>query len=129
VGSRGHGKSRAEPTTAIALSAAVDTSFDDAVTDDRKALAHHVFGVLSEIDVEATLKVGLGQHMEDHLIRGRWPTSREPGPGALADAVTGLLQEALPEVSGAHRDGAGNVERVARPRRQRLVSRTCSVLP
>jgi uncharacterized protein (DUF302 family) len=54
----------------IALSTALHTSFDDAVSRTRKALAEQGFGVLTEIDVKATLKANLGEDMEDYLILG-----------------------------------------------------------
>ena len=54
----------------IALSTEMNTSFDDAVQRTRKALADQGFGVLTEIDVKATLKEKLGEDMEDYLILG-----------------------------------------------------------
>jgi uncharacterized protein (DUF302 family) len=54
----------------LALSTTLHTSFDDAVTRTRKALAEQQFGVLTEIDVKATLKAKLGEDMENYLILG-----------------------------------------------------------
>jgi uncharacterized protein (DUF302 family) len=54
----------------IALSTTLHTSFDDAVARTREALAEQGFGVLTEIDVKATLKAKLGQDIEDYLILG-----------------------------------------------------------
>ena len=54
----------------IALSTMLHTSFDDAVRRTREALAEHGFGVLTEIDVKATLKAKLDLDMEDYLILG-----------------------------------------------------------
>jgi len=53
-----------------ALSTTLDTSFDDAVERTRAALSEQGFGVLTEIDVKATLKAKLGEDMEDYLILG-----------------------------------------------------------
>lgn len=47
-----------------------DTSFDEAVTRTREALSEQGFGVLTEIDVTATLKAKLGEDMERYLILG-----------------------------------------------------------
>src|SRR5690606_23623200 len=46
------------------------TTFQDAVERTRKALADQGFGVLTEIDMKATLKAKLGEDMEDYLILG-----------------------------------------------------------
>ena len=54
----------------LALSTTLHTSFADAVDRTRKALADQGFGVLTEIDMKATLKAKLGEDMEDYLILG-----------------------------------------------------------
>ncbi|ORV87519.1 ABC transporter [Mycobacterium interjectum] len=54
----------------LAISIPLQTSFDDAVAKTRAALAEQGFGVLTEIDVKATLKAKLGHDMEDYLILG-----------------------------------------------------------
>ena len=54
----------------IALSTALHTTFADAVSRTRDALAEQGFGVLTEIDMKATLKAKLGEDMEDYLILG-----------------------------------------------------------
>lgn len=54
----------------IALSTTLHTSFEDAVRRTREALAEQGFGVLTEIDVKATLKAKLNEDMEDYLILG-----------------------------------------------------------
>src|SRR5690606_19377368 len=50
--------------------ATLRTSFDDAVERTRKALSEQGFGVLTEIDMKATLKAKLGENMEDYVILG-----------------------------------------------------------
>lgn len=50
----------------IALSTALQTSFADAVTRTRDALAQQGFGVLTEIDMKAKLD----EDMEDYVILG-----------------------------------------------------------
>ena len=47
-----------------ALSTTLHTTFEDAVARTRKALADQGFGVLTEIDMKATLKAKLGEDME-----------------------------------------------------------------
>lgn len=54
----------------IALSTSLKTSFDDAVARTRDALSQQGFGVLTEIDVKATLKNKLDEDMENYLILG-----------------------------------------------------------
>ncbi|MFY1599601.1 DUF302 domain-containing protein, partial [Micromonospora sp. WMMD737] len=54
----------------FALSTVLHTSFDDAVSRTREALAGQGFGVLTEIDMQATLKAKLGEEMEKYLILG-----------------------------------------------------------
>lgn len=44
--------------------------FDEAVERTRTALADNGFGILTEIDVQATLKKKLDQEMEPYLILG-----------------------------------------------------------
>ncbi|MGB6208140.1 DUF302 domain-containing protein [Mycobacterium sp.] len=129
----------------IALSTTLHTSFEDAVGRTRDALARKGFGVLTEIDMKATLKAKLDVDMEDYLILGACnpkfahqavdayrqigvllpcnvvvrkdpdtpeavivdamdprlmvSVTKEPGLDGIANAVTGLLQEALEEVA------------------------------
>jgi uncharacterized protein (DUF302 family) len=47
-----------------------DLGFDETVERTRAALAEQGFGVLTEIDVQATLKAKLDQDMEPYLILG-----------------------------------------------------------
>ncbi len=48
----------------------LDTDFATAVERVREALAAQGFGILTEIDVTATLKAKLDQDMEDYVILG-----------------------------------------------------------
>lgn len=48
----------------------LDTDFATTVERVREALAAQGFGILTEIDVTATLKAKLDQDMEDYLILG-----------------------------------------------------------
>ncbi|MDR3661822.1 MAG: DUF302 domain-containing protein [Mycobacterium sp.] len=54
----------------IAMSTTLHASFAEAVDSTRRALQQNGFGVLTEIDVKATLKSKLGVDMEDYLILG-----------------------------------------------------------
>jgi uncharacterized protein (DUF302 family) len=54
----------------FALSTVLHTSFDDALARTREALAEQGFGVLTEIDMQATLKAKLGEDMEHYVILG-----------------------------------------------------------
>jgi uncharacterized protein (DUF302 family) len=52
------------------LTATTELAFDDAVSRVREELAREGFGVLCEIDVQATLKAKLGVEREPYLILG-----------------------------------------------------------
>ena len=60
--------------TTVALSTTLQTTFADAVERTRAALAEQGFGVLTEIDVRATLDnklgAGAGDEVGDYLILG-----------------------------------------------------------
>ena len=51
-------------------SVTLDVPFSEAVARVRAALAGQGFGVLTEIDVTATLKAKLGEQIEDYVILG-----------------------------------------------------------
>ncbi|WP_280339437.1 DUF302 domain-containing protein [Nocardia neocaledoniensis] len=54
----------------FALSTTLTLSFDDAVARTRTALQEQGFGVLTEIDMQATMKAKLDADMERYLILG-----------------------------------------------------------
>ncbi|NMM82949.1 ABC transporter [Rhodococcus sp. SRB_17] len=54
----------------IAIGTKVSGTFDDVVARTRQALSEQGFGVLTEIDMQATLKAKLGEDMEKYLILG-----------------------------------------------------------
>ena len=54
----------------IAITTITDLSFDDAVQGTRDALTEQGFGVLTEIDVQATMKAKLDLDIEPYLILG-----------------------------------------------------------
>lgn len=54
----------------LAISTTLRTTFDDAVDRTRKVLSDQGFGVLTEINVTATLKQKLDEDMEEYLILG-----------------------------------------------------------
>jgi uncharacterized protein (DUF302 family) len=54
----------------IALATSLRTTFEEAVTRTREALAEQGFGVLTEIDMKATLKNKLNEDMENYVILG-----------------------------------------------------------
>lgn len=54
----------------LALTAQISLPFDDAVARIRELLADEGFGVLTEIDVQATLRDKLGVEMDRYLILG-----------------------------------------------------------
>lgn len=54
----------------LAIATTIDAPLDDAITQTREALATQGFGVLTEIDMAATLKTKIGAEMEGYVILG-----------------------------------------------------------
>lgn len=52
------------------MSITLDRPFDDTVADVREALGSEGFGVLTEIDMQATLRAKLGVEIDRYLIFG-----------------------------------------------------------
>ena len=59
-----------QSTTGYALTRTTTKTFDDALAQVREALSAEGFGVLCEIDVQATLREKLGVETGRHLILG-----------------------------------------------------------
>lgn len=76
-------------------------SFEEAVARTREALGEQGFGVLTEIDVQATLKSKLDQDMEPYLILG----ACNPQLAAQALAVERDIGLLLPCNVVVRRDG------------------------
>jgi uncharacterized protein (DUF302 family) len=55
---------------AYGITITLDTPFKESVDKVRAALAEQGFGILTEIDVQATLKAKIGAELEDYLILG-----------------------------------------------------------
>ncbi|MCL2535530.1 MAG: DUF302 domain-containing protein [Nocardiaceae bacterium] len=54
----------------LGISTRLNTEFDDAIGKTRAALQEQGFGVLTEIDMQATLKAKIGAEMEPYVILG-----------------------------------------------------------
>jgi len=72
------------------FSTTLDTSFDDAISRVTKALGTEGFGILTDIDVKATLKAKLDIDRSAPAIR-RWRTGRSrptPTSGCCCPAMS-----------------------------------------
>ena len=77
---------------ATGLSTKLEIAFDEAVERTTQALAEQGFGVLTTIDVAATLKQKLGKDMEKYLILG----ACNPGLAHRALDIDRQLGQLLP---------------------------------
>ena len=97
--------------TSVAYEAKTRLSFDDAVERCRQALANEGFGVLTEIDVKATLKKKLDVDREPYLILGAChPPSAHRA--LTAEPAVGVL---LPCNITVSVEGGGTVVRAMNP--------------
>lgn len=109
--------------------------FEDAVARVREALATEGFGVLTEIDVQATLEKKLGVHTRPYLILGacnpklaHQALQAEPVIGVLlpcnvvvaADDDGGVVVSAVDPVAMFEIVGRPEIEPVAKDVRERL---------
>jgi uncharacterized protein (DUF302 family) len=90
------------------LSTTLHTSFEDAVDRTTKALADQGFGVLTTIDVKATLKQKLGEEMENYLILG----ACNPGLAHRALGIHRQIGQLLPCNVVVRSDPAGDGDAV-----------------
>ena len=97
--------------TSVAYEAKTRLSFEDAVERCRQALANEGFGVLTEIDVKATLKKKLDVDREPYLILGAChPPSAHRA--LTAEPAVGVLLPCNVTVSV---EGGGTVVRAMNP--------------
>lgn len=88
-----------------------DLGFDETVERTKAALAEQGFGVLTEIDVQATLKTKLDQDMEPYLILG----ACNPQLASQALAVERDIGLLLPCNVVVRRDGASTLVQALDP--------------
>ncbi len=123
------------------LTATVDAAYDDAVAQVREALAEQGFGVLTEIDIQATLRAKLGVEVAPQVILGacRPPLAHaalqaDPSIAALLPcnvvvraAEQGVVVEAIdPDAMMSLADGPA-VREVAADAKQRLTAALAAV--
>lgn len=103
------------------FSKTLDGSFDDAVARVRAALADKGFGVLTEIDVQATMKKKLGEDMGSYVILGAcnpkfaWKAlEAEPRIGAMLPCNV-IVREVDGKVEVAAIDPVASMQAVDNP--------------
>ncbi len=99
--------------TNVAFEASSPLSFADAVTRAREALAAEGFGVLTQIDVQATMKAKLGVEQEPFLILG----ACHPESAHRALTVAPEVGVLLPCNVTVSRERGGTVVRAMDPER------------
>jgi uncharacterized protein (DUF302 family) len=122
--------------TGYTLTATTDTPFAQAVERVVAELKAQGFGVLSEIDVQATLREKLGAEMEPYLILGacnpplaHQALSAEPELGTLLPCnVVVYVRDGITHISAVDADrmlsivGNGELEPIAAQVREKLAS-------
>lgn len=88
------------------FSKVIEAPFSEAVARAKAALAAHGFGVLSEIDVAATLKAKLGADMAPYLILG----ACNPEYAHRALQVESKIGTMLPCNVIVREEGSGRIE-------------------
>jgi uncharacterized protein (DUF302 family) len=126
-----------------ALSKTVDLSYDEAVAATKAALSEQGFGVLTEIDMKATLKAKIDVDIPPQVILGacRPPLAKraleiDPSIGTLLpcnvvvreDGAGNTLVEALDPATMVELTGNSGLEEVAGDARTRLEN-ALSALP
>lgn len=97
----------------------LDASFDEALTRTRDALAKRGFGVLTEIDVAATMKAKLGADMQPYVILGACSPRHayralqaEPHIGSMLPCNVIVRQEAPQRIEIAAVDPVASMQAV-----------------
>lgn len=130
--------------TDYAISVTLEAGYDESVERTRAALAAQGFGVLTEIDVAATMKAKLGKQMRPHVILGacnpplaHQALTLEPSIGlllpcnvvvrSLGDTIT--LVEAMDPAVMVTATGNPELASVAEQARERLVAALSVLTP
>jgi uncharacterized protein (DUF302 family) len=111
------------------IAKAIEASFDECVARAKAALAEHGFGVLTEIDVAATLKAKLGVEMAPYRILGACNPSYahralelEPKIGTMLPCNVIVRQETSGLVEIAAVDPVASMQAIDNPRLAKLAS-------
>ena len=130
--------------TEYAISTTLEAGYAESVERTRAALASQGFGVLTEIDVAATMKAKLGKDMAPHLILGacnpplaHQALSVEPSIGLLLPCnvvvrsldETHTLVEAMDPAVMVTATGNPGLADVAAQARERLVTALSTLTP
>ena len=130
--------------TAYAISTILEAGYSESAERTRAALAEQGFGVLTEIDVAATMKAKLGKDIPPHIILGacnpplaHQALSLEPSIGLLLPCNvvvrslddTHTLVEAMDPAVMVTATGNPELATVAEQARERLVSALNTLTP